>query len=328
MRRYRRIMRNGAMRGILARRPLARGSASRPGAADATRGQARRTRPAASRLAGRRQLARARGPKRQEDEVVAEGHSGALERVATELVDQAVQRPGVVLHDRGGELLGRAVILYGAGLQPAVRVEEQGVAHVDAEFVHLRLDASEHADQAAAAQKPGRAVAAGVDGRGMPRRAELHGDAPARLRAQEGELAGGEALVRLGHQERRVDALEDLPRAEAGHRQSADRVANLRRQRRRLAAPADDVADEDHPAVAHLDHVVEVAAELDALAGGLEDHGELEPWEGLRFGWSQATLERLCDPVALLVEARVVEGHRGTRGEIPQQRQVGVVVAT
>ena len=92
----------------------------------------------------------------------------------------------------------------------------------------------------------------------------------------------------------------------------AQRVAGERGDRRGVGALALDVADQRRPAaVAGLVEVVEVAAELDVLAGRAEAHGGGQAGDvGQRAG-AQAALQRARDRALALVEARVGDRHRG-----------------
>ena len=85
---------------------------------------------------------------------------------------------------------------------------------------------------------------------------------------------GAEAPVGDLLAQRAVQQREHAARAVLVGGRRAQRVAGERGHRRRLGALALDVADQRGPAaVAGAEEVVEVAAELDALAGGVEAHG-------------------------------------------------------
>jgi hypothetical protein len=106
-------------------------------------------------------------------------------------------------------------------------------------------------------------------------------------------------------------------------RRGADRVARQRGHRRGLRALPADVADHHRPlAVAGAEAVVEVAADLVALAGGDVARGQVDPGHVGQHRRQQRALERAGDAGPLLVEARVVDRERGALGEVVEQRLV------
>ena len=139
-------------------------------------------------------------------------------------------------------------------------------------------------------------------------------------RAAVGELDAGE---RDGHeagralaQQRVVEAGEHVARAQPGDGVRAQRVAGERGHRGRLRALAADVADDQRPAaVALREDVVEVAADLVALARGAVARGQLQPGDLRQVRRQQRALQRLGGARALLVEARVLDRDRRLGGD-------------
>ena len=128
------------------------------------------------------------------------------------------------------------------------------------------------------------------------------GDLLAQLAVQQRQHAAGAVLVGGGR---------------------AQRVAGERGDRGGLRALALDVADQRRPAaVAGAEEVVEVAAELDALAGGVEAHGGGEARDGGQRARPQRALERAGDRALALVEARVGDRDRGELAELGEDRVV------
>ena len=94
-------------------------------------------------------------------------------------------------------------------------------------------------------------------------------------------------------QEHVVDRGDDVARALRPGRGGPERVPGQRRHRGGLGALAAHVAHHHEPlAVAHLHGVVEVAAEVRPLAGGLEGGLELEAGDRRQGGRQQRALQR------------------------------------
>ena len=103
----------------------------------------------------------------------------------------------------------------------------------------------------------------------------------------------------------------------------AQRMAGERRDGRRLGALALDVADQRRPAaVAGAVEVVEVAAELDALAGRVEAHRRRQAGHVGQRARSQRALEGARDRALALVEAGVGDRHRRQAAELGEDRVV------
>ena len=71
--------------------------------------------------------------------------------------------------------------------------------------------------------------------------------------------------------------------------------------------------------------VVEVAADLDAGAGGAEERAELEPLGERQLGRQQRRLQRVGDRRALAVEPRVVDGGPRAQAEVLGEGEVVLV---
>ncbi len=142
----------------------------------------------------------------------------------------------------------------------------------------------------------------------------------------------GRAQVRVGDGEEAVVVLvvqgavqqgEDAARAVLVGRRRAQRVAGEGGDGGRVRALALDVADDGRPAAAaRAEEVVEVAAQLDALAGGAEaDRGRDAGHDRQRAG-PQRALQRVGDRVLAVVELRVGDRDRGELGELGEDRLV------
>ena len=145
------------------------------------------------------------------------------------------------------------------------------------------------------------------------------------------ETAGGhgaEALLANLPEERPVRAARARRAAMAPERRRPQRVARQTGDRRRGGALAADVADRDRPrAVTGLEGVVEVPADLRALAGRVIDRGDLGVRDvGERWRQKRA-LKRPRDLISVLVEAGGVDGGCGSPGELDREREVRLVVA-
>jgi hypothetical protein len=105
-------------------------------------------------------------------------------------------------------------------------------------------------------------------------------------------------------------------------------VARQTGDRRRCGAFAADVADRDGPrAVTGLEGVVEVPADLRALAGGVIDRGDLGVRDVGERRRQKRALKRARDLISVLVEAGGVDGGCGSPGELDREREVRLVVA-
>jgi hypothetical protein len=90
-----------------------------------------------------------------------------------------------------------------------------------------------------------------------------------------------------------------------------------------VRALALDVADQRRPGpVAGREEVVEVAAELDPLARGVEAHGGGEPLDHRQPARPQRALQGRGDRPLALVELRVGDGHRRELGQLDEDRLV------
>ena len=140
---------------------------------------------------------------------------------------------------------------------------------------------------------------------------------------------GDRAEPALDHlpQERLVQRAQDRLRGALAHRGGAHRVAGDACERGRGRALAADVADgQVEAALARLEGVVEVAADVAAAAGRVVDGGQLDPGDVGQVGRQQAALERAGDLVAVLVEPGGVDGRCGPAGELGREREVVVAV--
>ena len=106
------------------------------------------------------------------------------------------------------------------------------------------------------------------------------------------------------------------------HAERAQRVAGERRDGGGVRTLPAHVAHHDAPAVRGVEHVVEVAADLDGLAGGVEARGDLGAGNLGQLRRQQALLQRPRDVAALAVEARVVDRDRRAPPELLGHRQV------
>ena len=128
------------------------------------------------------------------------------------------------------------------------------------------------------------------------------GDLLAQLAVQQRQHAAGAVLVGGG---------------------GAQRVAGQRGDRGGLRALALDVADQRRPAaVAGAVEVVEVAAELDALAGGVEAHGGRQAGDGGQRARPQRALQRARDRALAAVQPRVGDRPRRELAELGEERVV------
>ncbi len=197
------------------------------------------------------------------------------------------------------------------GLAHAVGVEDEQVAGLqrgrDLGQLGALDDAERRADVAdrrRACRPRGRGSGAGA------RRWRARAGRLSAVSSTRGERGGDEAR-RLLAQQRVVEADELVARAQAGDGVRAQRVAGERRDRGRLRALAADVADDERVApVALREDVVEVAADLVALARGAVGRGQLQAVDLRQMRREQRALERLGRARALLVEARVLDRDR------------------
>ena len=103
----------------------------------------------------------------------------------------------------------------------------------------------------------------------------------------------------------------------------AQRVARERGDRRRLRALAADVADQRRDAaVARREDVVEVAADLDPLAGRDEPHGDGEPGQRRDPRRQQRALQHLGDVALARVGLGLGDRDRGELAELGEDRLV------
>ena len=134
-----------------------------------------------------------------------------------------------------------------------------------------------------------------------------------------------EAAVAALLAQRLVQQREHAARAALVGRAGAQRVAGERGDRGGVGALALHVADQRRVgAAARLVEVVEVAAELDALAGRAEAHGRRQPGDLGQGARPQRALERLGDRALALVQLRVGDRDRGELGELREDRVVAL----
>ena len=109
----------------------------------------------------------------------------------------------------------------------------------------------------------------------------------------------------------------------------AQRVPGESGDRGGLRSLAAHVADHEPPrAFVDLEHVVEVAADLVALAGRLVPRGDARAGDRGQRRRKQARLQRARDVVAFGVQARVVDRQPGTARELLGEREIGRAEAT
>ena len=240
---------------------------------------------------------RALGAQRQDRDVVARlpgggGQHGLLDALGDRVGGQPDARAQHLDQLAVPEHLAPAP----ADLGDAVGVEHDHVAgrELDGHVGQLRLDV--RAQQRA--EPPDRldaAVARTTNGSGCPPQASVS-RAPLRRDVQVAVGDGAEAPVGALLAQRAVQQREHR-RAAARRPPRAQRVARQRGHRRGLGALALHVADQHRVgAVARREQVVEVAADLDALAGRPEAHRRADrPGHRRQRRRQQAALEHLGD---------------------------------
>ena len=119
-------------------------------------------------------------------------------------------------------------------------------------------------------------------------------------------------LVRGGEERRRLGMLaRERPEDELRHRHVGGRVDPV---------PGDVAEHDGEPAVAQLEEVEDVAADVD-LRGGLVDRADLEPGDRRPLARQQRPLHRLRELLLLLVEAGVVDRERGLLADRARGRE-------
>ena len=209
-------------------------------------------------------------------------------------------------------------------LGDAVGVEDEHVAAVerDGDVGQQRLDVG--AEQRAEAPDRGHAAVGVHDERQrMAAARQLEAD-PVAPDPQVGVTDGAEAALVAGLvAQRAVQQREDAGRADLVGRRGAHRVAGERGHRGGVRALALDVADQRRPrAVAGREQVVEVAAELDPLAGRPEADGGAQARDGRQAAGPQRALQRARDRALAVVELGVGDRDRGELGELGEDRLV------
>ena len=132
-----------------------------------------------------------------------------------------------------------------------------------------------------------------------------------------------EALLAHLAQECPVQALEHRTRRALAERRGPERVACQPGDRCRGGPLAADVADRDRPrAVARLERVVEVAADLRALTGRVIDRRDLGVRDVGQRRRKERSLESPRDLIAVLIQAGGVDGGRGAPGQLDCEREV------
>ena len=139
--------------------------------------------------------------------------------------------------------------------------------------------------------------------------------------AQRDRAVAPAAFVALA-QQRAVDDVQHAARAVLVLRGGAERVADLRRQRRGARALAGDVADHEIEPVLVRQHVVEVAADQAAVARRAVARREVHALQRRQPLREESLLERTRDRAEVLVQARVVDRERGAPREVLGQHEV------
>ena len=219
-----------------------------------------------------------RDPHREDGHVVGRGVGGeAFDRA----LDAGGHRAGRQPRARGQDV-GQAVVAEHAAalaaLGDAVGDAEQDIARVQHDGLLDEFEVVHHAEQRLR-------VGGGLDGavRAQPQRQRVSGadhaqlGAAVRLRPQLAVEQGEEAAAGAFVEDRGVEALQDRGAAEALAGEQAQRVAGQAGDGGGLGARAAHVADGEAPAaLADREEVVEVAADLVALAGRAVDDLDLD----------------------------------------------------
>ena len=244
-------------------------------------------------------------------------------RLLDVLGDRLGVLPGAAAQQRREVAVAEQLLAPGAHLGDAVRVEDDQLAgrELDRHVGQHRLDlgAEQRPEPADRLDRAGRAQ---HERQRVPAAGERHAGA-ARVQLEVAEGDGAEAAVVARLAQRAVQMGEDggRPRLVLGGR--AQRVARERGDRRRLRALAADVADQrGDPAVARGEHVVEVAADLDPLAGGDEAHGDGEAGDRRDARRQQRALQHLGDVALARVRLRLRDRDRGELAELREDRLV------
>ena len=170
--------------------------------------------------------------------------------------------------------------------------------------------------------KDARPAAVTSTGGGWPA-ADSHTVSPAGGGLHGGHRRGAEAAAVAEVEDRRVEPAQDGRRRDALPSEQAQDVAGQPGDGCGLGALAAHVADRHRPLpVGQVEDVVEVAADIVALAGRGIAGAELDVRHRWQGGGQQRALQRLRDGGALLVEPGVVDGERGAAGEVEQQAGV------
>ena len=130
---------------------------------------------------------------------------------------------------------------------------------------------------------------------------------------QQGDEPGPRSLF----QDQLVEPADDIGDVVTLPGQDPQRVPGQAGNGRRFRAGAADVADREPPAVLPgRENVVEVAADLVALAGDLVRHRQVHAGDAGQLWGQQASLQGLAGQLLLFVEPGVVERERGAAGEV------------
>ena len=241
-----------------------------------------------------------------------------------QLVAQRLERDGFPA-EAGGEQREPVVEVDLPGLDQSVGVEQQpgavGHRHRDA----LEGDAAHPQRRTGRLrQQPGRPVRLAEDRRRMTGRGEGQ---LSRDRVVDGVHAGRE-LDLVGALREVVEMAEHVLREVVEHRQGADGGPQLPHRRGRAQAAAHDVADhEGRPPARQRDDVEPVAPDAHLAAAGEVALCRVDPGD-LRLGrGEQGPLERDRRRPRLVVEADVVQRHRGPAGDLLGEGDVGRGVA-
>ena len=219
--------------------------------------------------------------------------------------------------------MAEQLLAPGAHLGDAVRVEDDQLAgrELDRHVGQHRLDlgAEQRPEPADRLDRAGRAQ---HERQRVPAAGERHAGA-ARVQLEVAEGDGAEAAVVARLAQRAVQMGEDggRPRLVLGRR--AQRVARERGDRRRLGPlpQTSPISAATRPSPARED-VVEVAADLDPLAGRDEAHGDGEAGDRRYARRQQRALQHLGDVALARVGLRLRDRDRGELAELREDRLV------
>jgi hypothetical protein len=231
-----------------------------------------------------------------------------------------------------GERVGEVVLeerqVGVARLGHPVGIEEQHVARVELEIGPPGLDVVEQAERQPVLLQDLHPAVGPHHGRpGMPAAPDADLDVASPL-TQERQRGGDEAVVVVLRYQHLVSRGEYLVRRLVHAGERADGVPGGGRHRGGVLSLAADIAHRDGPAVARLEDVVEVAADLLELGGTDVGGGELEPGHGGQAvagqpRGQQAGLQCLGHLGALPEHPVHPDGDRQVPAEFLRQPEVG-----